>query len=265
MDGRHALAFAKLFPWTATLMGFDVSLQLYTVRDDLENDFLGGIKRVSDLGYNFVEFAGFGGHSAADVARTLKETGLKASGAHIPLSVFEDASPIIDELLEIECKQATIPWLPTSMRNSKQAWLDSANMIENIVPIFFEAGIGLGYHNHAFEWDEFDGYVTIVESAPSANLQLDVFWAKVAEQDPVEWINRLAERLPSIHCKDIGSDGEDIELGDGELDLIEILRAAKRAGTQTLVVEMDTPRLPPMESAAKSLHGLRVALQSLDN
>jgi sugar phosphate isomerase/epimerase len=246
-------------------MSFNISLQLYTVRDALQTDFLGGIKRVSELGYPFVEFAGFGGHSAAEVARTLKGAGMKASGAHVPLSVFEDASPIIDELLAIGCNQATIPSIPEEMRSSKEKWIESAKKIENAVPVFAEAGIGLGYHNHAFEWDEFEGYATLVENAPSANLQLDVFWAKVAGQDPIEWINRLSGRLPSIHCKDFGADGVDIELGDGVLDFVEILRAAKDAGTQTLVVEMDTPRLPPMESAAKSLKGLRAALDGLDN
>ncbi len=246
-------------------MSFDISLQLYTVRDALAADFLGGINRVADLGYGFVEFAGFGGHSAAEVARTLDWAGIKASGAHVPLSIFDDAAPIIDELRTIGCAQATIPSIPEHMRGSKEAWIESAKKIESAVPVFAEAGIGLGYHNHAFEWDQFDGYQTLVDNAPSANLQLDVFWAKYAGQDPIEWINRLSGRLPSIHCKDFGADGADIELGDGILDFVQILKAAEKAGTKTLVVEMDTPRLSPMESAAKSLTGLKTALQSLDN
>jgi len=246
-------------------MSFDISLQLYMVRDALADDFLGGIKRVADLGYGFVEFAGFGGHSAAEIARTLDDAGIRASGAHVPLTVFDDAEPIIEEMRMIGCTQATIPSIPEAMRDSKEAWITSARKIEAAVPIFAHAGIGLGYHNHAFEWDQFDGYQILVDNAPSANLQLDVFWAKYAGQDPIEWISKLTGRLPSIHCKDYGADGADIELGDGILDFVQILEAARKAGTKTLVVEMDTPRLAPMDSAAKSLAGLRAALQRLDD
>lgn len=244
-------------------MAFEISLQLYMVRDALAGDFLGGLKKVADLGYPNVEFAGFGGHSAEEVARTLAECELKPSGAHVPLSVFEDASPVIDELRTIGCTQATIPSIPENMRDSAAAWIESAKKIEATVPVFADAGIALGYHNHAFEWDQFDGYQLLVDNAPSANLQLDVFWAKYAGQDPLEWIHRLHGRIPSIHCKDFGADGADIELGDGVLDFVEILRAARDAGTKTLVVEMDTPRFEPMESAAKSLVGLKAALQAL--
>lgn len=244
-------------------MAFNIALQLYTVRDALQNDFLGGIKRVADLGFGYVEFAGFGGHSAEEITKTLRETGMKASGAHVPLLVFDDAAPTIEELHTIGCNQATIPSIPEEMRTSKQAWIDSAKKIEATVPVFADAGIGLGYHNHAFEWDAFDGFAALVENAPSANIQLDVFWAMVAGQDPIAWINRLSGRLPSIHCKDLGADGADIELGDGVLDFVQILQAADAAGTKTLVIEMDTPRMAPLDSAHRSLIGLRNVMQQL--
>lgn len=37
---------------------FPVALQLYSVRDDLEKDFIGTLKQVKALGYDGVEFAG---------------------------------------------------------------------------------------------------------------------------------------------------------------------------------------------------------------
>ncbi|MDQ2986735.1 MAG: sugar phosphate isomerase/epimerase [Armatimonadota bacterium] len=242
------------------MKSFDVALQLYTVRESLEGDFLGGLRKVADMGYKFVEFAGFGGHTAAEVGRVLSECGLRASGSHVPTSILDDPGPVIDELREIGCSQLTIPSIPEEMRPDLQGWIDAAKRIDECAVSLATQGLALGYHNHAFEFGDTHGFETIVERAPNANLQLDVFWATVAGEDPIAWIGRLHGRLPSIHCKDLGADGVDIELGDGVLDFAEILRAAERAGTRTLVVEMDTPRLEPMESARRSLLGLQDVL-----
>ena len=43
---------------------FKVGLQLYSVRDDMEKDFYGTLKKVKEIGYDYVEFAGYFGHSA---------------------------------------------------------------------------------------------------------------------------------------------------------------------------------------------------------
>ena len=45
-------------------MNFPIGLQLYSVRDDLEKDFEGTLRKVKALGYDTVEFAGLFGHSA---------------------------------------------------------------------------------------------------------------------------------------------------------------------------------------------------------
>ena len=37
-----------------------VALQLYTLREELEKDFTGTLEKVAALGYQGVEFAGFG-------------------------------------------------------------------------------------------------------------------------------------------------------------------------------------------------------------
>jgi sugar phosphate isomerase/epimerase len=233
-------------------MPFDISLQLYTIRDSLKDDFIAGLAGVADMGYRFVEFAGFGRHSAKEIASAMKTLGLSASGAHIPVSILEDPAPIVDELREIGCSEATLPWLPETMRD----WPSVAVTLDRCAEKLREQGIALGYHNHAFEFDK-GGYRALVEKTRQTNFQLDVYWAAYADEDPVKWIGKLAGRIPSIHCKDMGEDRQDIELGDGVFDWRRIIDAAERSGTRTLVVEMDTPRLEPMESARRSLRGLR--------
>ncbi len=44
-----------------------IGLQLYTVRDQTEKDFAGTLRRVAELGYTGVEFAGYGDLSAQEM------------------------------------------------------------------------------------------------------------------------------------------------------------------------------------------------------
>ena len=66
------------------------SIQLYSVRDAMKEDMAGALKKIAELGYTSVEFAGFFGKSAADVKAMLDEYGLEISGTHSP---FTDLRP----------------------------------------------------------------------------------------------------------------------------------------------------------------------------
>ena len=68
-------------------MGY--GLQLYSVRDITKEDLKGALKKVADLGYECVEFAGFFGHSAEEVTGWLNEFGLKVSGTHTGMAEID--------------------------------------------------------------------------------------------------------------------------------------------------------------------------------
>ena len=68
------------------MIKFPVALQLYTVRDDMANDFEGTLKKVKEMGYDGVEFAGLYGKTAAEVKAICKEVGLVPISAHIPFA-----------------------------------------------------------------------------------------------------------------------------------------------------------------------------------
>ena len=66
-------------------MALPIALQLYSVRDDLREDFLGTLKAVKALGYDGVEFAGgFKDYSAEDVKKMCEDVGLIPISAHVP-------------------------------------------------------------------------------------------------------------------------------------------------------------------------------------
>ena len=63
-------------------MKHNYGIQLYSVRDAMAEDMAAAMQKIADLGYKYVEFAGFFGHTAAEVKEMLDKTGLICSGTH---------------------------------------------------------------------------------------------------------------------------------------------------------------------------------------
>lgn len=243
---------------------FRLSLQLYTIRSETKRDFLGACRRVAEMGYRWIEPAGWGDLKPEFLRREFDAMGLGVSGSHVgPEAVLNDADKIIEDHLALGCRDLTIAWVPESFRVSAEAWRGTASQFNRAAERFAHAGLRLGYHNHNFEFEKFDGrtgWRILFETAPQLQGQVDTFWVAKAGFDPAESIRFLKGRAPSVHVKDLGEDCKDIEFGLGVLDWPSIFYACSESGVEYLVAEMDNPRLPPLESAELCLKNLKKAL-----
>jgi len=96
--------------------------------------------------------------------------------------------------------------------------------------------------------------------------ELDVYWAKKGDVDPVAYLKAYKSRFRLVHLKDMAVDlgnPVDAEVGEGNLDWEDILRACREARTEWLVVEQDAPRRDPMESVAISYANLATLTANL--
>jgi sugar phosphate isomerase/epimerase len=93
-------------------------------------------------------------------------------------------------------------------------------------------------------------YDRLVDATSHLAFELDVGWATAAGVDPVALIERLGDRLPVVHLKDVRVDpaaprgGHPVDLGAGDVDLRGCRRAAERVGVEWLVFEHDAPTDP---------------------
>ncbi len=72
-------------------MKLPIALQLWSVREDMAKDYKATLRRVKELGFDGVEFAGFFGVDAHEMKKTLDELGLKVAGSHTqPTELAED-------------------------------------------------------------------------------------------------------------------------------------------------------------------------------
>ncbi|GAC1560343.1 MAG: sugar phosphate isomerase/epimerase [Ktedonobacteraceae bacterium] len=239
-----------------------VALQLYTVRDEMAKDFAGTVRKVAALGYQGVEFAGYGGLTAYEMKVLLAETGVRAVSTHIRLEALEqDLAKEIAYCQEIGCMFLILPWLAPEQRT-----IETFRQLAPRLNVFGhqcqEAGITFGYHNHDFEFVQYGGEtlmdVLLAQTEPTlVKLECDVYWAAYAGVNPSTFLRQHAGRVPLVHIKDMTPERTFAEVGDGTLDIASIIEVARTSGTQEFIVENDAPVLPSLESARRSLENIR--------
>ncbi|MES2996344.1 MAG: sugar phosphate isomerase/epimerase [Verrucomicrobiota bacterium] len=255
----------------------NIGIQLYTLRGPLGKDPAGTLVKVAEMGYKQVEMYGFpnckpliDGSKAAGL--TMNSTHFNWDSAVNPKDAeFSDFRKILDQAKEIGLKHLVVPSLMGGNRSSADAWKKTAENLNKAAEHAKAAGIELGYHNHAFEFQPMKeggtGYeIFMKEFSKDMKFEVDVFWVKVAGIDPAELITKLSGRVTQLHLKDLKKDfktpnfggvsGDAYkELGNGQIEFEPILAAAKKAGVVHCHVEQDVSP-DPLASVKQSIEWL---------
>ncbi|MEH7304816.1 sugar phosphate isomerase/epimerase family protein [Neobacillus drentensis] len=242
-----------------------IAVQMYTLREESAKDFAGTLKKVAELGFDGVEFAGFGGLTAKEVRVLLDEFGLQAAASHIPLEDLENnLFQVIEDQKIVGSSYVVCPYLMPD-RRSKEDYKALISFLDQAGETCRRQGITLCYHNHDFELERLSNGRTFLEAIfdrtnpNNVKAELDVYWLTKAGEKPVEWMNRYKNRSPLIHLKDMTTDGEQFfaELGTGGVDIKAVLKTGAENGVEWWVVEQDMSRRSPFESIEISMNYLK--------
>lgn len=243
-----------------------VALQLYTVRDETALDFKQTVRRVAEIGYAGVEFAGYGDLTSKDMATLLGETGLKAVGTHVGLAALDsDLERQIDYSLEIGCSLLVLPWIDKQLLLNEESFKQLTAKLNTFGQHCKEHNLTFGYHNHNFEFEKV-GNETLLERLTTATdpelvkLELDTYWAAYAGFDPISLIQQYTGRIASLHLKDMTPERTFTEVGAGTLDIAGYTEAGQAAGVTIYIVENDKPAIPSLESARRSYENMHRSL-----
>jgi sugar phosphate isomerase/epimerase len=241
-----------------------ISLQLYTVREEVSRDMPGTLRRISEIGYPAVEFAGYGGLSPVNLRRLIDDLGLRASGAHVPFDSWQNhPETVIEDMHALNCTHAIVPIAPPEHREDEASVTRLAEGFNRWGELCRQFGITFSYHNHAFEfapmgettmWD-----VLIRETDPDlVHLELDLYWVRYGGADPETVLRDLGDRISLVHMKDMAPDEQrsDLPVGEGTMPWPELLNTADAAGVEWYVAEQDNPR-DALEDVRTSLRHLR--------
>lgn len=229
-----------------------ISYQLYCSRN--HPPLAATLQMLADAGYTEVE--GYGGLFAdVDTLKAdLDAAGLRMTSSHFALDMIEnDPAGALAIIRSLGIKKAFVPFVMPDMRPTDTAgWIGFGKRLAEAGKPLRDAGIPFGWHNHAFEFDATETGDLPLDLIAGASddllLELDLGWVRVAGQDPVAWIAKHADRISTVHVKDIAPDGqctdEDgwADVGHGIMDWAAIHTALQTAGIDHYVVEHDNPK-----------------------
>lgn len=235
-----------------------LGIQPWTVRDVMQSDFLGTVKKIRSIGYDGIEGGSPGPLSPADYGKLLKDIGLQNPGAHTGFkAIEEDWAKTSAFFKSIGVKFLALSDGPETADACKKLGdrLTAAGRKVTADGFVFQ------YHNHAREFRKYDGKFgmeIIMETADPACVlfQVDVGWVRNAGEDPVTWLKKYKGRIRTIHMKDTTPppDPKWTEVGTGCVDFKAVHAECKAQGVEWYMVEQDTCARPTLESAEIS-HG----------
>ncbi len=242
-----------------------IAIQLYSVRDDMAEDFEGTLKKIKKMGYDGVEFAGLFGKKPEYIKKLLEEIGLVPISAHVPYAeMMEDMEGTMKAYETIGVKFITIPYMTEEYRPNAAKFDDAIESMKVLGKAAKSHGMTLLYHNHDFEFVKMGneyGIDVMYNRVPADLLQteLDTCWVNVAGENPANFVLKYTGRAPVVHLKDfympakrpekmyalIGIDDGEAEekndedsfgfrpIGYGMQDIPAILAASEKAGASS--------------------------------
>lgn len=232
-----------------------IAIQLYTVREAAAEDFPGVLKKIADIGYTGVEFAGLQGMTPAEVRTIVDDLGLQVASAHMPMPTAENAQELIDECGTLGVKRLITG--PGGAIDTMDGVLAAADRMSAAVAALEGTGIAFGLHNHWQEFEKVDGVLpedVFLGKVPALFAELDVYWVACGGPDPAETVARLKDRAPVLHIKDgpIEPRQPHTAVGAGVLDMPAIIGAADENVLEWLIVELDSCATDMMEAVEQS-------------
>lgn len=243
-----------------------VGLQLWSVRNDIKTNPDSVIRAIGDMGYGFVEAAGYAdgkfyGYSPDSFANLVKQSGMKFLSSHAgynaPDSVnMEETMAWWDQCIAAHKKAGVEYIVQPSMEH---AVYDSLELLQRYCDYFNTigekcnaAGIRFGYHNHSGEFKKLQGnviydYMLNNTDPEKVFFEMDLYWAVEGGVNPIDYFNKYPGRFELWHVKDKEEVG-----ASGTMDFQGIFAEKEKSGMKYYIVEVEEYNFSPLESIRKS-------------
>jgi sugar phosphate isomerase/epimerase len=240
-----------------------ISIQLFTLRNQLAVDLEGTLAELHAIGYTRVEHAGFVGRNVEEFKAALDAAGLWASSGHVLIpQPFDRAawSAALADANTLGSRYIVHPFFGINFATGEVVrttapWRAFARDLNRAGRMARDAGLKLGYHNHNWEFFRLTddpsrtAYDVLTDTTDPnlVHLELDLFWATRGARDPVDLIEQNKGRVLQYHVKDMNQAGSFEDPGQGLIDFARIFSHSKQAGAVEYIVERDDAGSPPRQ------------------
>ena len=257
----------------------NISVQLYTLRNQLAINLEESLEELAEIGYTRVEHAGFVGRTAAQFRAALDAAGLRATSGHVGIPQPFDAAAwqrALEDANIVGNRYIVHPFFGLDFATGQPirdaaVYRAFARDLNRAGALAKRAGLSFGYHHHQLEVVPQNGQgrrvtgfdILTSETDPDlVHLEVDLFWAWRGAADPVDLIQKHRGRIRQVHVKDLDVNASFADPGSGLIDFGRIFEHARTAGLVEYIVERDDAGSPPREPA-DALDTARVGYQFL--
>jgi sugar phosphate isomerase/epimerase len=238
----------------AQITAQEIGLQLYSLRNEFKTDVPGTLAKINSWGIKEIEGGGTYGLSKEEFDKLLKQNKLKVVSVGADFDkLATNPQESVDLAKANGAKYVVCFWIP---HNGGEFTIDDTKKAVDVFnkagKLLRENGLTLCYHPHGYEFRPYEkgtlfDYL-VKNTDKNLNFEMDVFWVKHPGQDPVALLNKYPKRFELMHLKDRkpGTPGNqtgeaDVEtnvvLGQGDVGIAEIMKAAKKAGIKHYFIE----------------------------
>jgi sugar phosphate isomerase/epimerase len=234
-----------------------ISVQLYSVREIAAEDFPGTLKKIADIGFTGVEFAGLHGACPVEIKKIIDDLGMVASSAHVGMPTAESVNELVDTAKTLGYEYLVTGFGPPEFATADKV-KESAAKFQAGAALLVGTGLTLGIHNHWWEFSQkVDGryaYDLFLEEAPDVISELDVYWSTYGGADTPAVVTANKARIPLLHMKDgcLCVNHPHTAVGKGRVDFPAIVAAADPSVLKWCIVELDSCATDMLEAVADS-------------
>jgi sugar phosphate isomerase/epimerase len=251
-------------------MKLSLGAQLWTIREQLQQDLPSSLQKLAKLGYQEIELFGYNGQfwgkTPKEFAALCKDVGLTIVSVHYPSGRLSKAAgtlangwqKAIDDAAAMNIQYMVCAWLEPDERGNIDHYLSLCDLLNTSAEACQKAGIQFAYHGHDFEFLPIDNlipYDLILEKTNPelVKMETDLYWFHKAGRDSVRYFKQYPGRFPLWHLKDSeAGTGNFKEVGAGTIDFTSLFNAREIAGLRHCFVEQDECQGDPFDSLAKS-------------
>ncbi len=243
-----------------------IGIQLWSVRDAMQEDPEATLSQLGEMGYKFIEAAGYSdgkfyGMEPEEFKELVESNGMDFLSSHVMLAIedldHEQVMEWWDQCIQAHSKAGVKYIVQAAMGSAAVQDMEVLNryirMFNNVGRMAREEGMLFGFHNHAVEFETIDGTVVLQHMIENTDPELvffqpDLYWFYKGGANPLEYFEKYPGRFEVWHVKDYAELGQ-----SGEIDFEKIFTQDQSSGRKFIVVEVEEYNFDPLVSVEISL------------
>lgn len=242
--------------------GKDIGMVSYTYRNSFSKDMAKTLDTLKNQGITDMEFSSLFGKTAQEIRTLLDERGMKCSSFGVSMGdALNKTDQVGENAKTLGASFVRVAWIPHNGPFTLELAQKTVQEFNQIGKALKEKyNLTFCYHNHGFEFEPYgDGnlfdYIVQNTDPKYVSFEMDILWTFFPGQNPAALLNKYGSRFKLMHLKDLkkGVQGNmsggtsvenDVALGTGQLNIPEIMKAAKKAKIQHYYLEDESSRYP---------------------